>query len=167
MSEFSEAARLYAENESLVEAMHAAFQQDVLRFLDGAVDAARGAVPGLEVSTNDTRGHRYIWVSVQGAPQTALPQLWCKYDDGSIVRRQSITFTFMYPNSSNVVVVRMREAVAAALAPLDLMVQGKKAIEFSFAVPFGGTPPPASVVGEALAVALTAMESVRNSQDSV
>ena len=165
MKDFSEAANLYAQNEFLVEAIHKAFKQEMLRFLDECTTAARSASSGLEVWTKDADPYRYFWIGQTGVPKNAFPQLWCKYDDGSIVRNKSITFTFMYPNKSNAVVARMLEAVVGALTPFGLEVRSKNAIQFSFTVPFADSPTTEATVASPLAAALLAMDSLKGIPD--
>ena len=70
---FSETARLYAQNYSIVEAVKAEFQRDVDAFLDAIYQQIQSATSGRSRQKTTTTC-RYWWIG--GPDKDRYPQLW-------------------------------------------------------------------------------------------
>ncbi len=73
---FSDAAKLYAENAKVVEAIRRSFEQSVDEFLDEVRDRIREIILPLNLQEKLTKGYRYWWISDTDANKDHHPQLW-------------------------------------------------------------------------------------------
>ena len=100
---FSEAARLYAENAKLVDAMRLAFQRDVDEFLDSVQDEMASRInleaAPLQLQHRVTKGYKYWWIGEDEREQNDYPQLWINRTLPEIVHPGTLVLTAISPKA--------------------------------------------------------------------
>jgi len=98
---FTEAARLYAANYRVVEAMEKAFRESVDAFLNSLRDEIGQQVRPATLQEKQTEGYRYWWLAQDNADKDAHPQLWLKADEARIVSPGELISWAVAPRASD------------------------------------------------------------------
>lgn len=104
--QFGEAARLYAENAQIVEAMRQEFNDAVRHFLDRLAAEAATMLPE-PVHTHDMPASRYLWMAPTNADREAWAHLWLATNKPEIVHPGSLDFTCAAPRADQATLARL------------------------------------------------------------
>jgi hypothetical protein len=99
-SGFDPAARLYAENWAIVEAMKTAFEKDIDRFLNAIETEVRSLVDR-KFQTKVTTGYRYWWLGADGVDRDSHPQLWLEMRRVEIVVPGQLLMFAAWPKAND------------------------------------------------------------------
>lgn len=94
---FSEAARLFAENESVVDTMRQRLKDDAARFWSSVEGALADALAPERIVMSHTAGYTYYRVARDGGE---APSLWVTRADGRLVRSGEVLVGFGVGNAS-------------------------------------------------------------------
>ncbi|MBX7192188.1 MAG: hypothetical protein K1X94_09030 [Sandaracinaceae bacterium] len=141
---FSEAARLYAANEEIVDAMYGRLKADAVSYFDAVHGELRARLGPRIVELSNTSGYSYFRVRAQ-REGAELASVWVQRADGRLVRDAKVLVGFgmpllaAQPNVLTPVVelvdqlatgpdgerVQRRKPTAATLFQIDVSVEGQ------------------------------------------
>lgn len=98
--DFSQAARLYAENWAVVEAMKSAFDRSVGEFLDALGHEIERLLNGRQLQSKTTSSYHYWWLGNEGVDRDVYPQLWIDTRVADIVFPGKLRVTATAPRAT-------------------------------------------------------------------